>query len=528
MNLKLLLILTLALLVRSVNISSYPPLNPDEAAIGYNAYSLLLTGKDEHGTSWPLHFKSFGDYKPGGYIYLSLPFIALNGLNPLSVRLPNIFLSLIALYYLYQIIQILTHNQRLSLITVSLASINPWLIHFNRGGWESSVALSLIVIGTFYFLKSLKQKISLNFFLFTLFFVLSLYVYHSARIIAPLLALSYVLLNARYLLSNFKKIIIPTLIAFLLCLPVLFSFLNSGGSVRFSGVGITADPGPLWRANELIGHHSPDSFYSKIIHSSKVHYLLSWADKYLSHFNPSFLFTTGDEVPRSKIPYFGQFYLIELLFLLFGLHLLFSAQKYRSLKTIIIPWLLVSPLASSLTFQAPSALRSLPLVIPILIIISLGFDFILSRTHKLLRLIPPLLYVLTFVFYLHSYFISYPRIYPTAWNYGFNQLVNTINSDFPQYDRVFVTNKYDQPYIYFLFFNQYLPDSLHPQITLTPPDQFGFQTVPSFDRYHFGAINWDTIPPDSLVITADETLPSNPVKTINFDNNQPAFKIYTK
>ena len=75
-NLLLSVILLFAFLVRFGGVGDYPSLNSDEAAIGYNAYSLLQTGKDEHGQSWPLHFKSFGDYKPGGYFYLVLPFVS--------------------------------------------------------------------------------------------------------------------------------------------------------------------------------------------------------------------------------------------------------------------------------------------------------------------------------------------------------------------------------------------------------------------------------------------------------------------
>ena len=47
---KLLVILLLALVIRVWNLNTIPPhLTPDEAALGYNAYSILKTGKDEYG-----------------------------------------------------------------------------------------------------------------------------------------------------------------------------------------------------------------------------------------------------------------------------------------------------------------------------------------------------------------------------------------------------------------------------------------------------------------------------------------------
>ena len=64
------LIFFLGFLVRIWQIDKTPPgLNRDEASIGYTAYSLLKTGKDEYGKTWPLSFKSFGDWKLPLYIY---------------------------------------------------------------------------------------------------------------------------------------------------------------------------------------------------------------------------------------------------------------------------------------------------------------------------------------------------------------------------------------------------------------------------------------------------------------------------
>ena len=75
-NILLILITLLSFLLRVVNIN-FPPLLWDEAALGYNAYSIIKTGMDEFGKFLPLIFKSFGDYKPGLYVYLAIPFVKL-------------------------------------------------------------------------------------------------------------------------------------------------------------------------------------------------------------------------------------------------------------------------------------------------------------------------------------------------------------------------------------------------------------------------------------------------------------------
>jgi len=533
-KLPLIIILVIAFLIRFINLGSTPALNPDEAALGYNAYSLIQTGKDEHGISWPLHFKSFGDFKPGGYVYLSLPFIKVFGLNTLAVRLPNLILSILMILFLYKLIFLLTKNNFLSLLTATVLSLSPWHIHFSRGAWESSAALSFIVIGTYFFFKSIKDKFLLNFSFFVFFYVLSLYIYHSARLIAPLLALILVILYFKNLTKKLPQILILIFFGALLALPVAFSFLNNGGTARIGGVGLTADQGPIWRANELINHHNNVKLINRVMHNKRILYLISWGQKYTSHFDLNFLVINGDEVPRSKVPEMGQIHLIDLPFLILGLIFLLKTTIYnQKSKIFIIGFLLIAPIASSLTFQAPSALRALSMVIPLLILIASGiyYFFTLIKNKKLFKIVLTIfiiIYSYFVAYYFDAYFVHYPKRYPFAWQYGFDQLVPYLEQQKDNYNQIYVTNKYDQPYILFLFYSRYSPQKIQSEIKLTPPDNFGFSTVLNYDKYNFQKIEWDKIPSNSLVITSDETVPIEPIKIINFPNGQPGFKIYSK
>ena len=103
-KLFLVLIIILAFGLRFWRITNYPALNADEAALGYNAYSLLETGLDEHGNRWPIHFQSFNDYKPGLFVYLFLPFVKILGLNEWSLRIPNAFIGVISVYIIYLLV----------------------------------------------------------------------------------------------------------------------------------------------------------------------------------------------------------------------------------------------------------------------------------------------------------------------------------------------------------------------------------------------------------------------------------------
>ena len=530
------LILVAAFLIRFIDLNNTPALNPDEAALGYNAYSLILTGKDEHGVSWPLHFKSFGDYKPGGYVYLAIPFIKIFGLTPIATRLPNLVLSILTILFTYKLIFILSKNRNLALLSAAVLTFSPWHIHFSRGAWESSAALSFIIIGTYFFFKSIKEKFLTNFSLFTFNFILSLYIYHSARLVAPLLALSLCCLYFKFLLKKLPQIIIPIILAGVIAAPVLFSFLNNGGTARIGGVGLTADTGPASRSEELLNQHQGVKFANRVIHNKRVLYLISWAQKYSSHFDLNFLGVNGDEVPRSRSPEMGQVHLIEIPLLILGIIFIIKSKEFSSKsKTFLFLFLFIAPIASSLTFQAPSALRALPMVIPIIIFISAGiyYLFVLLKSHesKIMNLFK-VIFILTYgyfiAYYFDSYFLHYAKRYPFAWQYQFDQLVPYLETQKYNYQNIYITNKYDQPYILFLFFSKYSPQNIQAQIRLTQPDKYGFSTVVGYDNYHFAKIDWDKIPSGSLVVASDENIPQQPYKTIYFSNGQPAFKIYQK
>src|SRR5438094_5460326 len=117
-------ILVLSVFLRFYLLGSNPPsIDWDEASLGYNAYSILKTGADEYGNKFPLSFRSFDDYKPPLYIYLTVPSIALFGLNEFSIRLPSAILGITAVMATYfLVLQILDSWQKKERETIALLS----------------------------------------------------------------------------------------------------------------------------------------------------------------------------------------------------------------------------------------------------------------------------------------------------------------------------------------------------------------------------------------------------------------------
>lgn len=541
----IILILILATLLRLVALDKSPSgLNADEAAIGYNAWSLIETGKDEHSNSWPLVFRSFDDYKPGVYFYLVLPFVKILGLNVWAVRLPSAILGVASVLLIFLIAkQFFPKQKYLPELSALLLTVSPWHLQFSRGGWEVNAALFFILLGIYGFLKGLdKPK---YFFLFVITFAVSLYTYQSTKLISPLLALSLVVIywknifgeqkqtTIRSLSPQFKTFLAACFLGILLSIPFLSQSLSKEGQSRFTGVSVFSDSGPLWQALELRREHPSANLYVKIVHNQYLSYGLRFVKNYFSHFSPRFLFVTGDEIARSKVPGIGQSYFLLAPFYFLGLLVLLKLDSKS--KAFILSWFLIAPIAAALTFQSPHALRSQNMVIPLTIISAFGilsfFDFIKkSRNSVLLAVVIIALAGKGVYFvgqYLHQYYIHYPKELSYAWQYGFDQIAAYSKENLDKYDKIIISDRYDQPYILMAFFLKYSPQTLQKELVMTPRDKFGFSTCRQFGKFEFRAIDYDKdkLLPNTLIVAADEVVDDKAViHTIQDPGGKTMFK----
>jgi 4-amino-4-deoxy-L-arabinose transferase-like glycosyltransferase len=532
-KIALITILILSIVLRFYKLSDFPSgLNADEAALGYNAYCLLTTGMDEHGHPWPVNLESFGDFKPAGYAYLLIPVVKVLGLTEFAVRLPSALFGVLAVLFIYLLAkEIFPDKPGIALLAALLLAISPWHLHFSRGGWEVNVATTCILVGVYSFLKWVNTQQFRHLATTTFFFVSSMYIYQSARVIAPVLGLSLAILYFSKLVNFRKQLVAASVIVIVLLIPLAISILKSDAASRFSGVGLTADEGPLNRVKEFRGQHTTATgIVSKFFHNRPVIYTLQFIQNYLSHFDGNFLFVNGDIIQRSRVPETGLFYVTDFIFMSLGIFFLLRCKNQHT--KIVWIWLLVSPLAAALTFQVPHALRAQNMIIPTTIILSYGF-YQAINTKKIKYLIIPLLviaYSWQVARYLHEYYVHYPQTYPAAWEYGFKQLADYVTTNRSRYKHIIITDKYDQPYILMLFYLKFPAGDFQFHHQLTLRDKFNFSTVRSFDKFQFTSTPWEKVRDihDSLIVAAPEDIPSvgvNIVKTIFFPNGQPAFKI---
>lgn len=510
-----------------------PGFNADESALGYNAYSLIKTGKDEWGASFPLVFKSFSDYKPGLYVYLAIPFVALLGLNEFSVRLPSILLGAFSIVLIYLLSKELFKSKTAAFASSFLLSISPWHIHFSRGAWESNVGTFFILLGVLTFIKSFKTQRLLG--ISAVAFIASMYAYQSSRLVVPVLVLLLLVFYWKKLLI--KKNIPVVVLAIILLLPLIFILPSTAGLARFKGVSIFSDTGPLNRVNEERGQHQDSaSFKATFFHNKVEAYAGNFVGHYLDHFSPDFLFTSGGSLKRNKLPDMGQMYIFEIVTLIFGLYFLIrNLNKFNHTKVIFL-WFLVAPLASSLTFQTPDSHRSHNMVIPLTLISGLGLGMLWESLPRLTLFVQYLaksvvviVIALSLFSYSDRYYLHLPKQYALEWEYGFSQAVTYIARNHDKYQKVVITDRYDQPYILFLFYSKYDPAKYQREEKVIGDNKFGFSTINSFEKYEFRPIGKEEIASskNTLFIGTSEEIGIDQIllKVINFPNGRPAFKI---
>ena len=201
----LIIALLLGAFLRFYEVGSIPnALTWDETALGYNAFSIFKTGKDEFGKFMPIVFKSFGDYKPGLYIYLAIPSIAIFGLTEFAVRLPGILFGILAIFGVFLLVRELFEDEKRKTLLAQFAALSlaimPLHIHFSRGAWETNVFSTMLLFSIYFLVCFVKSGKFLNYSI--VLALLTLITYQAAKVLTPLLIIFIIILYFRPFLSR--------------------------------------------------------------------------------------------------------------------------------------------------------------------------------------------------------------------------------------------------------------------------------------------------------------------------------------
>lgn len=488
--LLLFIIISLAFFLRIYKVTTIPiSLSWDEAAVGYNAYSILKTGKDEWGKAFPLAFKSFGDYKSPLFIYLLVPFIYLFGLTEFAVRFPSVIFGTLTVFLTYLLVKTILNlgvktkkSDLISLTAALLMAISPWHIRFSRVGFEVTIAVFFQTLALFCFFKAFKNKKYL--LISSASFAAATYSYHVTKFYLPILLFGIFLIYWKRILKNIKYYLLFTVVLLILTLPNIMLTFSEEGISRGSGTLIVNDAENINKTNEL---YTKDLIEGRrllgINNNNKIFILRTFIENYLKHFSPRFLFFGDINVNwRLNLKNIGMMYYIDLPFLLIGLFLFFREKKPYQL--FILYWFLTSPLISSLTIESPHSLRSLNILPAPIILTSYGLIYAFKRLRlkKFAFSLIILVYVFNFFYFQYFYFRLYPVISEFDWQYPIKKVLNYTFTKEDEFEKIVIADS--QTYIYYLFYKNY--DPLKYQAV---SDQDKKEKI---DQYVFKKINWQT------------------------------------
>ena len=484
-------VVSLAFALRFYEVTEIPPsLNWDEVSISYNSYSILKTGRDEWGQSFPLHFKAYGEYKLPAQVYLSIPGIWLFGLNELGIRITPVVYGTLTVLVTFFLGRALFQSTFVGFITALLLAVSPWHIQLTRASFESSLATFFVTLGMWLLVKGFRDQ---KWFVISMIpFALSVFTYNAARIFTPLF-LIIIFFIYRKTLIKFKKVVILAIILFTIMLLPLTPFILSGErSARYKLVSITDDPGLIPRINENRGASSFPYPLSRIIHNKVTYISFYFTKNYLAHFSPKFLFISGAPHKQHHVQNIGQLYLFQAPFLIIGMVALFMLKQ--KFKGLLISWLFLAYIPVAATGDSiPHALRTL-IAAPFYQLATAfgiyqvylwlkGKEFIWQRLAIILAVL--ILFILQFSGYLNNYYKVYPLRYSRDWQYGYKQVVDFIGKHKDEYDLIVFTRHYGEPHMFTLFYLNYDPAKYQNDPNLVRFETYDWVRVLRFDNFYF-------------------------------------------
>lgn len=486
------LIILVAIILRFYGLGQIPAgLLNDEANLGYDAYSLLQTARDQWGTFLPINnFIGFGDFQPPVGRYLSILPIFLFGLSEFSVRSSSALsgvLSVIALYYLVKKL----FNDNIALLSSLVFALMPWAVGLNRIYHESNIAILFLLVALIF---GLIKKSGWSLYVSSIVLILSVYTYSAYTLFAPLVLFVILFFNYK---NNVKlKYLFKVLILFLVLIAPIFIQKNAA-SIRFSQVGLTNNINSVGLINVLNDERGQclSSFNPLIckLNNKAVLFMGVFTKNYFSHLSPNFLYISGTSTQFSILPQRGLDYLFNFVPFIIGFIFLLKEGKDRKLSNVIVILFLLSFLPDSLTSDG-NYVRASIMQPFIAIITGLGYFYLLNfvgKRYKKIKYVFPFLLLIILSFSLTSFFILYTTYfknnYATFSQYGYKELVANIKQNENMFDKIYLSRHLNdtKQYIYYLFYTKYDPSLYQKQKDIEYSNQDGWISVDRLGKLYF-------------------------------------------
>jgi len=465
---------------------SPPSANWDEASYGYNAYSLWKTGKDEFGSILPLSIRSFDDFKPPFYAYMTAPIVGLWGMNEITSRFTGALCGVLGVIMLFVVTKKLTRNNWIALLAAAMMSVEPWAVNLSRLAFEANLSL-VFFLGAVYLLEKARSRE--KYYLPAIFLaVMSSFAYNSGKVYLGLVVL-WAIWQLKKKVFNVKLLLGMGAIL----MPVVIAAVFGSSLARFSSTSIFK----LWD-----GPKSAYVFAGEIV------------NRYAAYYSPVNIFVRGTNEPNQSVHGFGVFYAFEAVFFLVGIYQVLRGRYGSQLRW----WVLVSPIPAVLTWSWFSPVRIMPYWTIVAMVNAIGAVHIFNSLKP--RLTKILLggvwggwWVLNIIWLSTTLLWYVPYAEYGRWQWGFREAAEVIKPLLSQYDRVIWESPHSQPYIFTLFYLNYPPEQYHRD--LGSPDAVPIpRKIVDFGKFTYRKIFWpvDRDARKTLFVGGFFNLPESDVK----------------
>lgn len=539
-------ILSLAAFLRIYDLNVLPNgLHWDEMDTGYQAYSLIKTGKDYFGNKIPLFAHSWADYRTPVYIYSAVPFVAKLGMTTWSVRLPSVVWAILGIILSYILSVYIFGDTLYALITPLVFAVSPWHIQYSRQSVETISLNTCFLLGLTCFYKGLKNPKWL--ILSGLGFGLGVAAYSPGKLFIPLFLMALTVIYFKKLLKINIKYLAAACAAFLIiAAPIIGDGFWGKSGLRFHDLSIFTDP----TVGSQIGFKRLEFAVSsgiekkvgmqprlidKIIYNKPTEWLKSFVSNYLTTYSTDFLFIKGDPEPRHSPAKdsIGQLHIIEILPFLLGLYFLVKSKSW-----MLGSWLLLAPIPSALTRDGGNHAARLFILFPALaLVITLGIIELIKKS-KIIALGYGILLFISCLHVFSYFFANYRWESAKPFNWGFSEIIQIAIDQSQKYNNVIVDVHGDSALMAYLFTSKFDPAKFQSLLPLKTQDPIsgmsGFKMgniwlLQPGNRDWYMYLTSKQIPEKTLIIAAgDEPYLKkiDSLKVINYPDSSEAFYIF--
>ncbi len=495
-------IVLLSFAFRLYNIDTRPTgVLVDEASFGYNAYSILKTGKDEHGILYPLTFKAFGDQKLPAYAYSLVAAFQIFGFNTFALRLPSVIAGTLFPIAVFYLLTAVGFTKRQSLLGSLIAAVSPWSIILSRFTYESNLALLFFTSGLALGFQYFKNKKSIFAVLGAILFGLTWYSYIAYRIAAFIVLIGFLVVGIKQYkltLRNAALFFIVFLLTIAPLLPVVFS---KTGTARFNQIGLLSESGIPLEVNESRTYCDED--LPKLpcyLNSNKpVVYTRTLFNRFIETFSISYLFLQGEkDLKFLSVDNFGLLPVFAIPFYLAGLLYLsqrFLSKKCTAFDIFLLVGLVVTALPSTLA-GSPQRVRLSPLFPFLLIIVAYGISEIekIFQTERYKNYFNIFLFVI-FILFGIVFLLNYLTIHLKKHDLVFGSYLSPLTKYLHTLDKN--TQIYVKPQTefltYYAYYNAIDPSLFQTKTKWYQPDSIGFQHPTDFKNIHVKDMHQDLL-----------------------------------